>query len=398
MSSTETPVGTVRLRHLDNLKLALVGYVIAGHALLGYTNLGGWAYGEINEVRLAAPSELILIVTWGPMSLVVIGLFFFITGLLTEGTLERHGRRRYISDRVWRLGLPWLVSALLVWPAAVWVAYRGAGRDVSFWWVLSHRHPLLDSGSLWFALVLLAFSVAFAFGRAALRRVRPAAQDRSRRPLTGAHLVGVVAAMAAAAFVVRLWFPIHSAQIGDLHLWWWPQCVGMFALGIVAARRGWTQHVPDRLRRGSGVVILVTLVAMPVLAYATGLRSLSQGAAAYYGGWHWQALATAGVESTLLVAGSVWLVGSAERHFVGAGPHTTAWSNAAFGAFVVQGPVLMLLATAARAFGVPAEIKAPIVAATAVVASFWVSRLLSALFKARPARSRHSRPAAAVRP
>ena len=47
----------------------------------------------------------------------------------------------------------------------VWLAYAAADRQVSFWWVFSHRDPLLGSGPLWFALVLLLYSVAFALSR-----------------------------------------------------------------------------------------------------------------------------------------------------------------------------------------------------------------------------------------
>ena len=95
----------------------------------------------------------------------MIGLFFFIAGLLTERAVSRRGPGRYVRDRARRLGVPWLVSALLLWPASVWLVATAAGRDESFWWVLSHRAPLLDSGSLWFALVLLIYSALFALWR-----------------------------------------------------------------------------------------------------------------------------------------------------------------------------------------------------------------------------------------
>jgi hypothetical protein len=126
----------------------LVAWVVGGHALLGYSAVGGWAYDEINEVTFAPANELVLAAILGPSGLFVIGVFFFVAGLLTERAVDRHGWRRYASDRVVRLGLPWLVSALLVWPASVWLATLAAGRDVTFWYVLTHRDPLLDSGSL----------------------------------------------------------------------------------------------------------------------------------------------------------------------------------------------------------------------------------------------------------
>ena len=373
-----------RWPHLDNLRTALVAWVIGGHALLGYSHVGGWAYDEVHEVTFAPGFELVLLALLGPSGLFVIGMFFFIAGLFTERAIARHGPRGYLHDRALRLGLPWLVSAVVVWPASVWVAYTAAGRHVSPWWVLTHRDPLLDSGSLWFALVLLVYSAAFALWR--MRRPAPAAPTR---PLTGAHLVAAVAAVAVTSFVVRLAFPARGGQILDLHLWQWPQCLGLFALGVVAARHGWARHVPDGVRRGCGIATVGTLVALPALALASGLSDLVRDVGPYLGGWHWQALATATVEGVLVVAGSVWLVGLAERRLAGAGPRARRWVGAAFAAFVIQGPVLMVLASAMRPFPLPAEVKAPVVAAVAIAVCFRLGRHVPFLAARPPAPAPH---------
>ena len=71
-----------RMPHLDNLRTILVAWVIGGHALLGYSAVGGWAYDEFHEVTFAPPTELVLVAIIGPSGLFVIGLFF-IAGLLT---------------------------------------------------------------------------------------------------------------------------------------------------------------------------------------------------------------------------------------------------------------------------------------------------------------------------
>jgi fucose 4-O-acetylase-like acetyltransferase len=368
-----------RMAHLDNLRTVLVAWVIGGHALLGYSAVGGWAYDEVHEVTYSPGTEFALVAVLGPSGLFVIGLFFFIAGLVAEPGLVRHGPRRYVRDRALRLGLPWLVSALLVWPASVWLAYTAAGRGVSLWWVLTHRDPLLDAGSLWFALVLLVYSVALALWP------RSGAPGWPAR-LGGAHLAGAVALIALVSFAVRLEYPARSGQIADLHLWQWPQCAGMFALGVLAGRHGWREHVPDRVRRACGAVALGTLVLLPAVALASGLRDVARDSAPYLGGWHWQALATAAVEAVLVVAGSVWLVGLAEGRLAAAGERAARWGRAAYAAFVIQGPVLMVAASAARPLDLPAGVKAPLVAAVAVAGCFWLGHRLPVLNGApRPA-------------
>jgi len=45
---------------VDNFKAVLVAWIIACHALLGYTAIGGWPYDEVTEVTLSPRAELVL--------------------------------------------------------------------------------------------------------------------------------------------------------------------------------------------------------------------------------------------------------------------------------------------------------------------------------------------------
>lgn len=350
-----------RLAAVDNLKVLLVAWVIGGHALLGYSAVGGWPYDEVNEVTFEPQVEGVLAAVLGPSGLFLMGTFYLLSGLFTPQSLARKGAARFIGDRLVRLGIPFAVSALLVWPLTLWLAYRAAGHDVTPWWVFTHRDPLLDSGSLWFVEILLLFSVAYAlFGRP-----RPTAFA-----LTGGHLVAVTAGVVVSTFAVRLWVPARSGQIGDLHIWWWPQLIAMFGLGIAGAGSGLARRVPDRMWRGSRVIAVLTILSVPVVAVALGVSDLAGQAGPFLGGWRWQALLFAVVEAVLVVGGSVWLLGWAQRRLTRDGPLATALSRGAFAAFFIQGPVLIVLAVAARPLPFPAEVKAFLVAAAAIAVSF----------------------------
>ena len=159
-----------RLPHVDNLRAVMVAWIIGGHALLGYTAIGGWPYDEVQETTFDSRTELALSVVIGPSALFVIGTFFFVAGLFAPAAMARKGPRRFAADRVVRLGIPLLLFMLLVWPLFMWFAYRAAGRDVSLWWEFTHRKPFLDSGPLWFAEILLYVSVGYAIWTWAVRR------------------------------------------------------------------------------------------------------------------------------------------------------------------------------------------------------------------------------------
>jgi hypothetical protein len=118
------------------------------------------------------------------------------------------------------------------------------------------------------------------------------------------HLFLAAGAIALASFVVRLQFAARSQQIFDLHLWQWPQCVGMFCLGAALSRQGWARKVPPTTARKCGIAVIITILVAPVLAFAAGVRTFARDGDQFLGGWHWQALALDAVEASLVVAGS----------------------------------------------------------------------------------------------
>ena len=51
-----------RMSQVDNLRTAMVAWVIGAHALMGYAAVGGWAYDEVNETTFSPGFELVLTV------------------------------------------------------------------------------------------------------------------------------------------------------------------------------------------------------------------------------------------------------------------------------------------------------------------------------------------------
>jgi hypothetical protein len=363
--------GRDRSEPIGNLKALMVGWIIFGHALLGYTRIGGWPYDEVQEVVMSPGAELVVILVMGPSALFIIGSFFFLAGMFAPRALSRRGPGHFVRSRLLRLGVPWVATMLLVWPFFMWLAYRAAGHRLTFWQTLVQRHPLLDSGQLWFVEVLLYVSLGYAWWvGAAPARWRGAAR------LSGRHLAVAVVLIAGTSFLVRLEFPARSQQVLDLHLWQWPQCVGMFCLGALASGRGWTRRVPARVSRQAGVLTVATLTALPLIAVAAGLRDVSAQGAPFLGGWHLQALVLDLAEANLTVFGSVWLLAAAQRRLTSSSRLWRRASGAAYAAFVLQGPALITLEVLLRPVPFTGGVKALLVGAVAVPASFALGALL----------------------
>ncbi len=374
-----------RVAYLDNLKLLLVAVIIAGHGALAYGDLeNAWPYQDVQEVQLAGVSNITLAMVVIPAAMFAMGLFFLISGLVTPGSVSRKGPRKFARDRLIRLGVPLVVWTLVFWPGAIWAAHLAAGDTHSFWWRLSHEDPVLDTGPMWFVEVLLIYSLAYAawwHWRAGARREPPFGDDpgappNDSAPLSGWTLVKLAAAISVVTVLVRPVLPAVSGQIGQSHVWQWPQFIAMFGLGIVAAQRGWLDPVPDRIRRGCGLAALGGVSTFLVVAGVMAAVGVD-GGVIFDPGLHWPALALAAIEGPLAVGASVWLLGLAQRHLSRRpGRLGRAMARSAYGAFLLQGVVLIGLMIALRPVPVPAEVKAVAVACLGVAGSFGLAWLL----------------------
>jgi peptidoglycan/LPS O-acetylase OafA/YrhL len=358
-----------RVLWLDNLKVGLIGLIIAIHAVLSYVGSDEWwTYADVQETTLAPATEVVFAVVFGPFGLFLIALLFLVAGLMSEPSMRRKGPRRFARDRALRLGVPFLVVVGLVWPVLTYALYHPLGAAPgSFWAELT-----VDTGTLWFVGVLLIFSLGYA-AVVALRglpeRPWPAGGIATR------HLLLLVAAVGALTFVVRLVLPLGAEDPTDLNLWEWPACLGLFAVGVLAAPHGWAREVPSEVRRHARVLALIGLAAAAGL-YAA-VAALDVDPATLLGGPTVAAAAFVTVEATLTVFGSMWLLGLAQAHLDRPLlPHGAALARAAYGAFLVQGPVLIGLALLLRPLDVPAEVKALTLVATGVAASFGVAHLV----------------------
>jgi len=195
-------------------------------------------------------------------ALFLMGLFFLISGLLTTGSLERKGTRRVRGRPAAPAGRPLRRVHVAAVAALMYATREPILHEGSLWYWFMHMDPSSTTGRCGSRVLLL-----YSLGYAAWRTIRPALPTEDAATPRSVHraLVALGAAIAATSFVLRLWFPANSGQVVNLHLWEWPQCLGMFCLGVVSARHGWLTPVPARLARRCGVVALIAAASIPVM-------------------------------------------------------------------------------------------------------------------------------------
>jgi hypothetical protein len=350
----------------------LIAAIIAMHGIAGYAGtVEAWTYTELREATLSAPAEIALFVLALPFALFVIALLFLVSGLLSVPSIDRKGPGRFVRDRLVRLGIPFAVYVLVVQPAVVYALEHPLGYSPRSYWeeFLGEEH-VLDTGPLWFVGVLLVYSLVFA-GWVQVRGARP---NSLVRPVGMGSLAVAAGIVAPVSFAIRLVYPYGGdAGFTDLNLWQWPACIATFTVGVASARHGWTDGVPDRLIRACRTVTLVAAVAMAALLVTAGLAERVDD---LMGGLNVLAATFAGLDAVLCLFGSVWLLSVAQRRLCHPLPLGPALARSAYGAFIVQTPILIGLALALRGIPLPADVKALLVAVGAVAASFAVAALL----------------------
>jgi glucan biosynthesis protein C len=194
----------------------------------------------------------------------------------------------------------------------------------------------------------------------------PPSPPRRLRPRLLILCAGVIA---TASFVLRIPFHIDSYQLGAAHVWQWGQCIGLFVLGVIAGRQGWLTQIPRGVRRASiGFALAGALLTVAVLVvFRADLDPFG-------GGWHWQSLVIAVIEGVVGVSATIVLVDLFRA--VRPGQFSTMLIRAAYGAYLVQTPVLVGIALALRHMPAAGGVKLLITLPVGLALSFATALIL----------------------
>ena len=103
-----------RMLYIDNLRLAIIVIVVMVHFAITYSGIGGWYYVEVHHLDLA--SQLFFGFFHMFTQSYFMGVLFLISGYFVQRSYARKGIRRFIADRLLRLGIPILLYTLVLNP------------------------------------------------------------------------------------------------------------------------------------------------------------------------------------------------------------------------------------------------------------------------------------------
>lgn len=334
-----------RLLFVDNVRVFLTVMVLLHHTMIIYAGTGSWLYNEGRQDMI----------TYGIGSwfctinqAYFMGLFLLISAYFVPGAYDRKGAGRFVKDRLIRLGIPlliygWLVRPLMLYAGKAVLEEQPPPFREWYPWQYFSDYGVIGGGPLWFIETLLLFSIGYALWRLLTsgRPARPSADNGF--PGSGA-IVLFALTVGVVTFLVRLVYPVDSSfRPLNLQFANFTQYVALFVAGLMAYRRDWLLGLPDAAGRRWLVVAVLLILSFPPLALTLGADGND---ALFGGGWHWQALASAIWESFLCVSLCIGVIYVFRRYVDHQGPLAHSLSRSAYGAYLVQEPVITLPALA----------------------------------------------------
>jgi hypothetical protein len=146
------PKAKARNAALDRARTFITMLVLIHHSVIAYTY-----YGHTDKQSFLVFDGVVLF-----NDSFFMAAMFFLSGLFVWPSLQRKGISWFLRDRVWRLGLPFIVCALLLMPFAYWAVELELHDPnlsfAAFWWRTVTDGPW-NAGPAWFVWVLLALDV-----------------------------------------------------------------------------------------------------------------------------------------------------------------------------------------------------------------------------------------------
>jgi glucan biosynthesis protein C len=231
------------------------------------------------------------------------------------------------------------------------------------------KYLFFGYGILWFILALLFFAFAYAgWRRFKPKPTKPRVFPRNMVIVAFALLLG------AASFVVRLVFPIgYYSPLFSFQYCFFAQYIALFIVGLIAFRSNWLMTIPKETGKLWSKIAVVLGAAYAVIFLPT---ILTGGLSTIFGGLRWQAAVYAFWEQlfgiAVMIALTVWFRENVnfQSRFM------KALSDSSFTAYIIQVPVLVLLALGFQSIQLPLLLKFVVVSPIGVSLCFLFAYLV----------------------
>lgn len=143
--------------------------VVLHHTLLAYMRFAPPGQPPMDASLFWTAFPIVDSQRWAGADLIVgfndtffMSLMFLISGVFAWPSLQRKGSGVFVRDRLWRLGLPFVLAAALLAPLAYYPTWLASPTHTGSFWQQWLALGVWPAGPAWFLWVLLAFGVVAA--------------------------------------------------------------------------------------------------------------------------------------------------------------------------------------------------------------------------------------------
>jgi len=348
LSATPPAPSKIRLYFVDYLRAALVCLVILHHTAITYGGSGSFYYTE--PATDSSASGLLSLFTnfnqaW------FLGAFFLLSAYFTPGSYDRKGAKKFLKDRLIRLGIPLLVFFFVLNPLTIYLAFYhmtpaelvANGITPPMGLNLTFISQSVGTGPLWFVEMLLIFELGYALWRVVRRNAVPKGDGHRQLP-SYRRVAEFILALTVASYLLWIVAPLGAQILGFPSFFDVPQYLGLFIAGLAAARGDWLAKLSDSMAKRVFIIALIaSATLLPLAIIGTEVPSLGWGSLVGYGSLSsaFYALWT----SIFAVGMTMYSVTFFRRHLNSPG---RLWSFAAknfYGAYILQATAIVAVAS-----------------------------------------------------
>lgn len=327
-----------RFLYIDNLRLLMIVLVVTQHLAVTYSGIGSWYYIDFKELDTLSYVFFGLFQSF--TQAYFMGLLFLISGCFVAKSYDKKGSKKFITDRLIRLGIPTLIYMLVIHPFNVYVILGQTwARPMFFKFYFNYLisfNFIGESGPLWFAFALLIFNCVYVLERILSKNSKIKQQMKvpgTKEILLLILLIGVV------AFLIRLVQPIDTSII-NMQLCFFSQYIILFMIGVKAGRYDWFSKITYQVGRRWLFAALVPGIIIWIVLMVVG-GALDGGFDLYKGGLKWQSAAYALWETFVAVSMSIGLIGIFREKYNKQSKLVKILSDNSFGVYMFHAPIII---------------------------------------------------------
>lgn len=250
-----------RLQWLDNAKSMLMCGVIMGHSgvlFVGPSPTLNFQHDMDNGFVPAAYTGLML------LKPLIVPMFFFISGFVTPGSLDRKGPEGYLKGNFLRLGIAHFVFWLMLNPMVVYLSHALAG-------VVDFYNYFPSGGHTWFLNWLLVFQCGYALIEGPVIEMELPSFCKLTRWTLGVAVAQLIASMMCLFAGSTLGFGEMPMTPGSGDGFF---NVLLFAAGVVAKRNKWLEEpLPTKLVSCARIYTSIMVIVVPLIFFGAYLAS-----------------------------------------------------------------------------------------------------------------------------